>query len=130
MELVQVYFHLIHGQVITNWRNIISETMIIIMDEKLSKDPFFADICVMTSLLDVDINIMAKEQFINTSQEGYFSTNKRNVLVLFKSIDNVRHLIVKVILFKKVQVGGLSGGVNHCRMLKEISIDNQDLQDI
>ncbi|CAJ0999678.1 PTS system mannose-specific EIIAB component [Sodalis praecaptivus] len=130
IKLVRVDFRLIHGQVITKWRNIISATEIIIVDDKLSKDPFLADIYVMAVPPGVDIHVMAEEQFINASQEGYFNSNKSNVLVLFKSIGNVRHLMSRDILFKEVQVGGLGGGVNRRSVVNGISIDDQDLQDL
>ncbi|MGL9773578.1 MAG: PTS sugar transporter subunit IIB [Sodalis sp. (in: enterobacteria)] len=127
---MRVDFCLIHGQVITKWRNIISATKIVIVDDKLFKDSFLADIYVMASPPGVDVYVMAEEDFIKASQDGYFDTNKSNVLVLFKSIGNVRHLMAKNIVFKEVQVGELSGGVNRRSVVNGISIDDQDLQDL
>ncbi|BAE75701.1 Fructose-specific phosphotransferase enzyme IIB component [Sodalis glossinidius str. 'morsitans'] len=130
IKLVRVDFLLIHGKVITKWRNIISATEIVIVDDKLSKDSFLAEIYVMAPPLGVDVHVMAEEDFIKASQEGYFDTNKINILVLFKSIGNIKHLMAKDIVFNAVQVGELGGGVNRRSVVNDISIDDQDLQDL
>lgn len=130
IKLVRVDFRLIHGQVITKWRNIIAASEIIIVDDKLAKDSFLADIYVMAAPPGVDVQVLSEQQFLNALQEGYFDSGTHNTLILFKSIGNVRLLAEKDVIFPAIQIGGLGGGVNRRSVVNGISIDEQDLQDL
>lgn len=130
IKLVRVDFRLIHGQVITKWRNIIAATEIVIVDNKLSQDSFLADIYVMAAPPGVDVHVLSEESFLSKLYDGYFSNGKNNVLLLFKSIGNVKKLVEREVLFSSVQIGGLGGGVNRRSVVSGISIDEQDLQDL
>ncbi|HEY0208080.1 PTS sugar transporter subunit IIB [Acerihabitans sp.] len=130
IKLVRVDFRLIHGQVITKWRNIIAATEIIIIDDKLSKDGFLSDIYVMAAPPGVKVLVLSESDYIEKATQGNFSDGKENVLILFKSIANVRRIIEKGQHFPELQIGGLGGGVNRKSVVNGISIDDQDLEDL
>jgi len=130
IKLVRIDFRLIHGQVITKWRNIIAATEIVIVDDKLSKDSFLADIYVMAAPPGVAVHVLSEEAFLSGARAGDYSNGKSNVLLLFKSIGNLRHLVEQDVNFPAVQIGGLGGGVNRRSVVNGISIDDQDLQDL
>lgn len=130
IKLVRVDFRLIHGQVITKWRNIISATEIIIVDDKLSKDTFLADIYVMAAPPGVEVQVLSEAAFLTSKAAGEFRDGKSNILLLFKSIGNIRHLFEQEVVFPAVQIGGLGGGVNRRSVVNGISIDEQDLRDL
>ena len=130
IKLVRVDFRLIHGQVITKWRNIIAATEIIIVDDKLSKDSFLSDIYVMAAPPGVKVRVLAEDDYIEKANQGDFSDGQENVLLLFKSIANVRTISEKGQHFPEIQIGGLGGGVNRKSVVNGISIDNQDLDDL
>jgi len=130
IKLVRVDFRLIHGQVVTKWRNIVAAKKIIIVDDKLSVDPFLSDIYVMAAPPDVSVDVLSQSAFIDNSQTGVYDDGKTNTLVLFKSINNLRKTVDAGIKFNEVQIGGLGGGVNRKPVVNGISIDNQDLDDL
>lgn len=130
IKLVRIDFRLIHGQVITKWRNIIAATEIVIVDDKLSKDSFLADIYVMAAPPGVKVHVLSEETFITGVRAGDYDDGKSNVLLLFKSIGNLRHLIEQDVNLPTIQIGGLGGGVNRRSVVNGISIDDQDLQDL
>lgn len=130
IKLVRIDFRLIHGQVITKWRNIISANKIIIVDDKLSTDPFLSDIYVMAAPPDITVDVLSEVKFIENAQKNQYDDGKTNILVLFKSIGNLRKVIDKDIIFPEVQIGGLGGGVNRKSVVNGISIDKQDLDDL
>ncbi len=130
IKLVRVDFRLIHGQVITKWRNIISATEIIIVDDKLSKDHFLSDIYVMAAPPGIKVHVLSEDDFFNKANQDVYADGKENALILFKSIANVRNTIERGIHFPEIQIGGLGGGVNRRSVVNGISIDNQDLDDL
>ncbi|MDX4402630.1 PTS sugar transporter subunit IIB, partial [Klebsiella pneumoniae] len=67
---------------------------------------------------------------ISGVRAGQYDNGKDNVLLLFKSIGNLRHLIEQDVNLPTVQIGGLGGGVNRRSVVNGISIDDQDLQDL
>lgn len=130
IKLVRIDFRLIHGQVVTKWKNIISAQKIIIVDDKLSKDEFLSDIYVMAAPPDVSVEVLAEETFINNVASGQYDDGKTNILLLFKSISTLRRVIDNGVPFSEVQIGGLGGGVNRKSVTNGISIDNQDFDDL
>ncbi|QIQ21697.1 PTS sugar transporter subunit IIB [Zophobihabitans entericus] len=130
IKLVRVDFRLIHGQVITKWKNIIAANQIIIVDDKLAKDPFLSDIYVMAAPPDVAVHVLPEDDFVAKVQQGTFDDGSSNVLILFKSIGNVRRIVEKGVPFSELQIGGLGGGENRKTVVTGVSIDTNDLEDL
>ena len=117
IKLVRIDFRLIHGQVITKWSNKISATRIVVVNDALSKDEFMADIYVISI-----------DDFVANANGGEY--DKGNVLVLFRGIEDCKSVVDKGIIFKQVQIGGLGSGNGRTSVVKGISIDEKDVQDL
>ncbi|PKH20470.1 PTS sugar transporter [Enterobacterales bacterium CwR94] len=130
IKLVRIDFRLIHGQVVTKWKNLVSATQIIIVDDKLAKDEFLSDIYVMAAPPDVAVEVISQQAFIDNAQAGQYDDGKNNALVLFKSIQTLRNVIDNGVTFTEVQIGGLGGGVNRKSVTNGISVDRQDIDDL
>lgn len=128
INLVRIDFRLIHGQVITKWRNKVNTEKIIVVNNELAEDEFMADIYVMAAPPDVEVEVLSKETFANQANDGAFQNG--NVLVLFKSIEDTVDVVRKGISFSHVQVGGLGSGNGRTSVVKGISINKEDVENL
>ena len=120
IKLVRIDFRLIHGQVITKWSNKISATRIVVVNDALSKDEFMADIYVMAAPPGMTVDVISIDDFVANA----------NGLVLFRGIEDCKSVVDKGIIFKQVQIGGLGSGNGRTSVVKGISIDEKDVQDL
>lgn len=125
VNLVRVDFRLIHGQVITKWRNKVNTEKIIVVNDQLAEDEFMADIYVMAAPPDVEVSVLSIQEFVVQAKKG--SLNSGNILVLFKSIEDAVAVVDKGIKFEHVQIGGLGSGAGRTSVVKGISIDKNDV---
>ena len=128
IKLVRIDFRLIHGQVITKWRNKISATRIVVVNDALSKDEFMADIYVMAAPPGMTVDVISIDDFVANANGGEY--DKGNVLVLFRGIEDCKSVVDKGITFKQVQIGGLGSGNGRTSVVKGIAIDEKDAQDL
>lgn len=128
IKLVRIDFRLIHGQVVTKWSNTISAEKIVVVNDQLSKDEFMADIYVMAAPPGIAVEVLAKADFVKKAEAGSYSTG--NVLVLFKNIEDAKTVAEMGIKFRQVQVGGLGSGGGKQSVVKGISIDVNDAQNL
>ena len=128
IKLVRIDFRLIHGQVITKWSNKISATRIVVVNDALSKDEFMADIYVMAAPPGMTVDVISIDDFVANANGGEY--DKGNVLVLFRGIEDCKSVVDKGIIYKQVQIGGLGSGNGRTSVVKGISIDEKDVQDL
>ncbi|WP_152657231.1 PTS sugar transporter subunit IIB [Oceanobacillus sp. CFH 90083] len=124
IKLVRVDFRLIHGQVITKWRNKVSVNKIIVVNNALSEDEFMSDIYVMAAPPDMEVEVISEENFVRQAQAGEYDHGE--ILVLFKSIIDVLHVYRKGVHFESLQIGGLGSGNKRTSVVKGIAIDQDD----
>lgn len=124
IKLVRVDFRLIHGQVITKWRNKVSVNKIIVVNNELSEDEFMSDIYVMAAPPDMEVEVISEKAFVQRTQSGEY--NQGNILVLFKSIIDVLHVYREGVHFESLQIGGLGSGNKRTSVVKGIAIDQDD----
>lgn len=128
IKLVRIDFRLIHGQVITKWSKLIDTTRIVVVNDALSKDPFMADIYVMAAPSGVKVDVVSIETFVSNCQNKEYE--KGNILVLFRSIEDTKKVIDLGIAFKNVQIGGLGSGNGRTMVVKGISVDTKDIENL
>ena len=128
IKLVRVDYRLIHGQVITKWRNTVSMSAIVIVNDELAADEFMADIYAMAAPPGVDVRVMTREAFIADAAAGIYDTG--GTLVLFKNISDASYVVEKGVIFKQVQIGGLGSGDGRTMVVKGISVDTNDIQQL
>lgn len=128
IKLARIDFRLIHGQVITKWSNKVSSDRIIVVNDGLAEDEFMADIYVMAAPPGMQVDVVSIEQFTANAEAGEYEAG--NILVLFKNIKDARTVTERGLKFKQVQVGGLGSGNGRTPVVKGISIDHQDAEDL
>ncbi|GMA08813.1 PTS sugar transporter [Tetragenococcus halophilus subsp. flandriensis] len=128
LKLVRVDFRLIHGQVITKWSKLIDASTIIVVNDQLAQDEFLADIYVMAAPSGMDVQVISKEQFIQLAFDGQYELGK--ILVLFKNIEDTKYVVEKGVKFQQVQIGGLGSGNGRTSVVKGISIDQNDVNNL
>ena len=128
IKLVRVDFRLIHGQVITKWSNIISAKEIVVVNDQLSKDEYMAEIYIMAAPPGMKVNVLSVSGFVEKAKNGAYSTG--NILVLFKNIQDAKEAAEHGINFKQVQIGGLGSGNGRTSVVKGISIDLADVDNL
>ena len=128
IKLVRVDFRLIHGQVITKWSNTISAKEIVVVNDQLSKDEYMAEIYIMAAPPGMKVNVLSISDFAEKAKSGAY--NSGNILVLFKNIKDAKDVADLGIQFKQVQIGGLGSGNGRTSVVKGISIDMEDVNNL
>ncbi|WP_026931933.1 PTS sugar transporter subunit IIB [Glycomyces tenuis] len=124
IKLVRVDFRLIHGQVITKWSRTVNTDRIVVVNDELAVDEFMADVYVMAAPPDIQVDVYAIGEFVERVQAGQFG--RGNVLVLFKSIADAKATLDAGLVFPNLQIGGLGSGGGKTSVVRGISIDRQD----
>lgn len=128
IKMVRVDFRLIHGQVITKWKNKIDAKEIIVVNDQLANDEFMADIYIMAAPPGIKVHVVTVDQFVSDSTKGKFESG--SILVLFKNIEDVKSTVEKGIKFQSVQIGGLGSGNGRTSVVKGVSIDKVDASNL
>lgn len=128
IKLVRVDFRLIHGQVVTKWSNTVTAKTIVVVNDELSEDEFMADIYVMAAPPGIQVEVQSIDSFVESAQAR--SYDQGSVLVLFKNIEDVRRVAEQGVKFAAVQIGGLGAAGNKTSVVKGISIDRDDAEDL
>ncbi|MFD3260733.1 PTS system mannose/fructose/N-acetylgalactosamine-transporter subunit IIB [Paenibacillus lentus] len=128
IKLVRVDFRLIHGQVVTKWSNTVTAKTIIVVNDELSEDEFMADIYVMAAPPGIKVEVLSIASFVEQANAGQYDGG--NILVLFKNIEDVRNTVEKGVVFAEVQIGGLGAAGNKTSVVKGISIDRNDADNL
>ena len=87
-----------------------------------------ADIYVMAAPPGMTVDVISIDDFVANANGGEY--DKGNVLVLFRGIEDCKSVVDKGIIFKQVQIGGLGSGNGRTSVVKGISIDEKDVQDL
>ncbi|WP_055109259.1 PTS system mannose/fructose/N-acetylgalactosamine-transporter subunit IIB [Paenibacillus ihumii] len=128
VKLVRVDFRLIHGQVVTKWSNTVTAKTMIVVNDELSEDEFMADIYVMAAPPGIKVEVLSIASFVEQANAGQYDSG--SILVLFKNIEDVRNAVERGIVFAEVQIGGLGAAGNRTSVVKGISIDREDADNL
>ena len=128
IKLVRVDFRLIHGQVITKWSNTISAKEIVVVNDQLSKDEYMAEIYIMAAPPGMKVHVLSINDFVEQAKSSAYDSG--SILVLFKNIKDAKDTTDLGINFKQVQIGGLGSGNGRTSVVKGISIDMEDVNNL
>lgn len=120
----RIDFRLIHGQVITRWLKQTNADRILVIDNKLSKDPFMSQVYVMAAPPGVQVEMISIEDAVAGWEKDQLGKGK--LLVLFKTVKTALHAVEKGFPLKKLQVGGLGAGPGRKVVHNQITLDQKD----
>lgn len=124
IKLIRVDFRLMHGQVVTSWLKQVDANAILIVDDKLAKDKFLAQVFLMAKPNGVKVAIRSIEKAVAAFQNEVFQNEK--ILVLFKSVENAKKAFDLGFPMEKLQVGGLGNGTDKVMISKELSLSTEE----
>lgn len=122
IKLVRIDFRLMHGQVVTNWIKQVSADSILIVDDKLAADKFLAQVFLMAAPPGIKVAIRSIEKAVKGFQNDVYKDKK--LLVLFKSVENMKKAFDLGFPLKNLQIGGLGSGTNKVMISNELSLSS------
>ncbi|MBP2657749.1 MAG: mannose/fructose/sorbose transporter subunit [Firmicutes bacterium] len=126
IKLIRVDFRLIHGQVITRWLKQTDANRIIVIDNKLSKDPFMSQVYVMAAPPGVNVEMMSVDEA--AASWGKNQLGNGSVLILFKTVSTALEAAEKGVPLKRLQIGGLGAGPGRKVVYNQITLNKEDAE--
>ncbi|MDR2976213.1 MAG: PTS sugar transporter subunit IIB [Streptococcaceae bacterium] len=126
IKLVRVDFRLLHGQVVTNWIKQVSADAVLIINDELVQDKFLANVFLMAAPPGVKVGIRSIEKAVEGLRNNVFKNKK--LLILFKSVQDVKRAVDLGLEIKELQIGGLGigSGTNKVMISKELSLSKEE----
>lgn len=125
IKLVRVDFRLMHGQVIANWLNQVDANSIMIVNDKLAKDPFMGNVYKMAAPKGVKVNIYDLQTALEKLASEKFMES-RDLIVLFKSVSDAESAHSKGFPMSSLQIGGLGSGPDRIQITNQIYLNRAD----
>lgn len=126
IKLVRVDFRLIHGQVITRWLKQTNANRIIVIDNKLSKDPFMSQVYVMAAPPGINVEMMSVDEAAASWVKNELGNG--SLLMLFKTVSTALEALEKGIPLKRLQIGGLGAGPGRKVVYNQITLNKEDAE--
>lgn len=126
IRLVRVDFRLMHGQVGVVWSKQVDADSIMIVNEKAAKDDFLKQVIKMAAPNGLRVSILD----LPTALEriGNEKWIKRKVIVLFKSIPDLKEAFDRGFPIDEVQIGGNGSGTNKIQITNQIFINQEEYE--
>lgn len=126
--LCRIDSRLIHGQVMTKWVNQVQANKIVVISDELAADDFLRSIYLMAAPSGVEVICLSEKDSVESWLTSKFGTGR--VLLLLPNVEIMRRVSDKGIEVEKIQIGGLGGAPNRKVVYQNITLDNQDAEDI
>jgi D-glucosaminate-specific PTS system IIB component len=126
IKLVRVDFRLIHGQVITRWLKQTNANRIIVIDNKLSKDPFMSQVYVLAAPPGINVEMISVDEAATSWAKNELGNG--SVLILFKTVSTALEASEKGIPLKRLQIGGLGAGPGRKVVYNQITLNDDDAE--
>ena len=128
IKLIRTDYRLIHGQVITKWVKEANADRIVVINDALSKDQFMASIYVMAAPPGIKVEVLSVDEAVASWKQDEMGKGK--LLVLFKSVEEVKLAHQKGFPVKDLQIGGLGGSGGRKVIMTGVSLDANDAKDL
>ena len=115
-----------HGQVGVVWSKQVDADSIMIVNEKAAKDDFLKQVIKMAAPNGLRVSILD----LPTALEriGNEKWIKRKVIVLFKSIPDLKEAFDRGFPIDEVQIGGNGSGTNKIQITNQIFINQEEYE--
>lgn len=125
IKFVRVDHRLIHGQVITKWMKLVNANKIVIVDDRLGKDPFMAEVYAMAAPAGVKVEIIDTQEIVNRLTEGEYANDQ--LFLLFKNISSVQKAVNNGLILKQLQLGGVPYEQGRTKVISAVSLLNEEV---
>lgn len=126
--LARIDDRLIHGQIVEGWLKVVGATQIMIVSDEVAKDKMQQALMSMAVPKSVKVFSLSIDDAAARYAKDQFA--KDNVLLLFSNPRDVRRLVEKGVKIRSVNVGGMHFSPGKRQILRTLSVDDQDVQDL
>lgn len=124
--LIRVDFRLMHGQVIANWLKQLDGNAIMIVNDQLAADAFMKNVYKMAAPKGVKVVILGIDKAVERIQSDRYQGLK--MIVLFKSVTDLKAAYDKGFPMNKIQIGGLGSGEDRIQITNQIYLNVTDTE--
>lgn len=128
LKLVRIDDRLIHGQIITKWLHSSRSNTIVIVDDELVNDEFLSSVFLLAKPDGIDVEIKSAEQAAKEWKETKLGSG--NILMLFKTVEQVKKAVGFGLEIKELQVGGIAAKQGKKRVFSTISLSQEEVSDL
>lgn len=123
IKLVRIDDRLIHGQVCSTWIGDYGVEQVLIINDKVSKDPVQKSVVGLAAPAGVRVLVFGLEQFIEVIKKNPI---KKDTLLLFTTSTDVLRVVNGGLHIDKVNAGGMRYNETRKRLTKSISVTAEE----
>ena len=125
IEVVRIDDRLIHGQIVQGWLKVIEVNKILLVSDEVAGDKMQQILLSMAMPGNVQLVIKSvKDASYELSNDVY---DKDKLMILFSNPQDIVKMIENGVKFKSVNVGGMHFSHGKTQILKNLSVDKQDV---
>lgn len=124
LKLCRIDDRLIHGQVVTKWIKSVQINMILIIDDKFAKDPFMQSLYKSVAPGGMKLQMMSVDDACAQWEKDQFKDS--DMMVLFRNVDAVLHVVEKGIPIKSLNIGGMATKHGSKTVIGTISLTEEE----
>lgn len=125
--LARVDERLLHGQVIASWTKILQVKKIFVVDDKLAKDTFMAQVLEMTAPTGVQAKVINCEQAYKELTEN---TSNAPTMLIFKNVDAPLELVKLGYDLKELDIGNIGSGPNRKPVTRRVFMSSAEIETV
>ena len=123
IKLVRIDDRLIHGQVCSTWIGDYGVEQVLIINDKVSKDPVQKSVVGLAAPAGVRVLVFGVDQFIEVIKKNPI---KKDTLLLFTTSTDVLKVVNGGLHIEKVNAGGMRYNETRRRLTKSISVTKEE----
>lgn len=126
--LLRVDDRLVHGQVVTKWVQQSGAKKIIIVDDMLAANTYLSNVYKMAAPQGIEVTTMSTKDFIDSLNENKF--RDQPIMLLFKSIANLKQAFDLGFKTEKVQIGGIGASAGKKLVYHTVAMNDEDAKQL
>lgn len=128
IAVVRVDFRLVHGQIVTKWRQYLNLNKCVVVDNALPNDEFMSQIYISSAPADMKVKIYSEDKAVRIWEKNQFGEG--NVMLLLNNIAGCLHLAQRGVKLPAVQLGGLPGSPERTNIAKAVAINREEFEQL
>ncbi len=125
IEVVRIDDRLIHGQIVQGWLKVIEVNKILLVSDEVAGDKMQQILLSMAMPSNVQLVIKnIKDASYELSNDVY---DKDKLMILFSNPQDIVKMLETGVKFKSINVGGMHFSHGKTQILKNLSVDKQDV---
>lgn len=125
IEVVRIDDRLIHGQIVQGWLKVIEVNKILLISDEVADDKMQQILLSMAMPSNVQLVMKnIKDASYELSNDVY---DKDKLMVLFSNPQDIVKMLENGVKFKSINVGGMHFSHGKTQILKNLSVDKQDV---